>query len=42
VEEEQALGPTGVVVRGRTITVRAYDENRVIATLETFIPEPAS
>jgi len=42
VEQDAALGGSGVIVRGRSVGVSAYDENRVLVTLETFIPEPAS
>lgn len=43
VEEEIVdVEDLGVKVRGKTITVTAYDEDRILAVMETFVPEPAS
>lgn len=42
VEEIVDIEGMGVKVRGKTITVTAYDEHRVLAVLQTFVPEPAS
>jgi Tfp pilus assembly protein PilV len=35
---EQSLG---IIIVGKRVVVTAHDENRVLASLETFIPEPA-
>lgn len=41
VTETKDLGAIGVLVRGRTIRVTAEDERgRILASLETFVPEP--
>lgn len=31
----------GIEINGRRITVASFDENRVVAELEMFVPEPA-
>lgn len=41
VEETITLSGVGVNVLGVTLTVTSFDEHRVLASLETFIPEPA-
>lgn len=40
-EDVVADAALNIAVRGRRITVTAYDEHRVLAQVETFIPEPA-
>lgn len=35
---EQTLG---VIIVGKRVVVSAHDQNRILASLETFIPEPA-
>ena len=35
-------GDLDVKVRGMMITVSAYDENRTLSSIQTFVPEPAS
>jgi len=42
VETMMGTGDLGVEVRGMLITVSAYDENRTLSQIQTFIPEPAS
>lgn len=42
VQEDITEPSLGVMVRGLRVTVRASDEFRILATLETFVPEPAS
>jgi len=40
-EELMVLGDFGVSVRGLRIEVLVFDERRVVASVETFLPEPA-
>ncbi|TVQ29963.1 MAG: hypothetical protein EA376_14365 [Phycisphaeraceae bacterium] len=40
-EDVVADAALDVAIRGRRITVTAYNEHRVLAQVETFIPEPA-
>ena len=40
-EELFTLTELGVKVRGLRIEVQAFDESRVVASVETFLPEPA-
>ena len=42
VETDVTTGDLGVKVRGMLVTVSAYDENRTLSEIQTFIPEPAS
>jgi len=42
VETDMATGGLGVMVRGMLVTVSAYDENRTLSQIQTFIPEPAA
>ena len=41
-ETMMSTGALGVDVRGMLITVSAYDENRTLSQIQTFIPEPAA
>lgn len=40
-ETMMGTGDLGVDVRGMLITVSGYDENRTLAQIQVFIPEPA-
>ncbi len=40
-EELMTIAELGVTVRGLRIEVLAFDENRVVASVESFLPEPA-
>lgn len=39
-EELMALNDFGVTIRGLRVEVLVFDERRVVATAETFLPEP--